>query len=293
MGVYSHDNRQPSTAFAKWLNEHVSNCAAQDLDVESHTITDAMLAPYKSLIVLDVGHNITDYNILNTYKDTDPKWFNSCWAPFSMKATARQFTAAEGESIRKWVMNGGGILVTNGYDDTLRNQANFNAILHPLGLTTFSPSCGLTYPCSTAYWQQDEYGNNGNYGGVKFTTFTFSYPFIVPGMTAWFLSGYWPMAGWNNADTTHDFTKSIAAPVPGASYIAWANHYPGNSGGPVAPHNIPRPYNIGVAGTYYDGRVIAVADDFLTYDSTMLDTTYKDSLYAFWNYALKWIGQCP
>jgi hypothetical protein len=294
MGVYSHDNRQPSRAFSKWLNEHVSDCAAQDLDVENNVITDAMLAPYKSIIVLDVGHNLADYDVLNAYKDTDPKWFSSCWGPFSLSATARRFSAAEGEAIRKWVSNGGGLLVTNGYDDTLRNQANFNTVVHPLGLTYFSPSCGLTYPCpAVAYWQQDEYGNNANYGGVKFTTFSFAFPFSVPGMTAWFLSGYWPIAGWNEADTTHDFKKSIAAPVPGASYIAWANHYPGNSGGPVAPHNIPRPYNIGVAGTYYSGRVVAVADDFLTYDSTMLDNTYKASLYAFWNYALKWIGQCP
>jgi hypothetical protein len=64
----------------------------------------------------------------------------------------------------------------------------------------------------------------------------------------------------------------------------------------AAHNNGTQPYNVGVAGmgpSLGSGRVVAIADEWLTYDYSLAQAQYSPSARAFWDYTVKWLGQCP
>jgi hypothetical protein len=256
MGVYG---LQKATNFAKWLADHSSNCMTQDLNIETTAITDALLAPYKVILVLDVGH--TRQNYADYWNQLSTDWWGA-WNNFSKPAVPiRQFSAAEGQAVMRWVQNGGGLMVTNGYDDSLWTNGNFNTILEPLGLVYYSPPCGLDPNCGVSDWY------HSNYGVFNVTSFV-SHP-ISSGMTNFYLNGYWPISGY-------PLTSGIPTAL-GGNYMAWA---------------LESGKNVGVAGIFGSGRVVVIADEWLTFDYTMASAQYGPSALAYWNNSVAWLGNC-
>jgi hypothetical protein len=280
MGLYG---LQTSVAFSKWLADHSSKCVARDLDTEHNVITDGMLTapttpprPYDIIIVLDVGHLPQDYTYYHQMEAAGNLWAG-VMEFVNPNPKNRQFSWNEGQVIKRWVQNGGGLLVTQGYADGLNIISNFNTIVEPLGLVYYSPDCGLNANCPQQLnWQQNTYG--------VYTINAFAAHPLTAGMTTLYASGYWPISGY--PITTGSF-PTVPTPV-GTNYQVLATTGCQNCKVPNLTTNLM------VAGTVGNGRVLAYGDEWVTFDYAMTDKTYGTTATAFWNNALKWLApRCP
>jgi hypothetical protein len=99
--------------FRSWPNQRAQNPVVA---LENRKLTDALLAPYQVLIVLDVAP------------------FESLSNNVAVPAH-HTFDAQEVAALERWVRAGGGLLTTSGYrHDEAREVTNVNRLLQPFGM---------------------------------------------------------------------------------------------------------------------------------------------------------------
>jgi hypothetical protein len=278
MGLYG---LEASTAFDAWLKTFSSGCYVQNLDTEHNTINDDLLAPkdvngvrhpYNVIIVLDVDHLPKDYTDFAKEKPIDV--YQAALAFCSPNPVNRKFSATEAAALKSWVQNdAGGLLVTQGYGDSLKIITNANTLVEPLGLAFYSPDCGFNYACPACpsciqaqIWRQDAYGE------YNVTTFA-SHPVTV-GMSKLYASGYWPISGYSSGNLASLGSNYKVLATSGCLNCKTANL------------NL----NFMVAGTVGAGRVLAVGDEWLTFDRNMADATNGPTAKAFWTNSIGWLS---
>jgi hypothetical protein len=268
---------ETSTQFLNWLANHSSKCVRQDLQVESNCITDQMLQPYQVVIVLDVDHLPIDYVNFANLK-AQGKVFDATLAFINPSKRNRQFNSGscsgrdEDGALLRWVQNGGGLVLTQGYGDNLNIIRNANVLAEAVGLVFSSPDCGLDPNCAVcpSCAQKTAWTQNA-YGVYDITNFT-AHP-VTQGMTNLYASGYWPISGYYSGSLVN---------LPNSVYQVIA------TGGCLNCSNTNRTLNFMVAGQVGSGHVVAVGDEWLTFDKNMNVATNAH----FWDNTMTWLIQC-
>ncbi len=116
------------TAFLTWLATRAANCTVQNLDISGNNyLTAARIAPYKTIVVLDIYHTQGDKDAFFKAKKTSSE------SP-SYPGTQRTILSSEVSAVRDWVNNGGGLMTTIGIVNTVAEMANANLLLAPFGI---------------------------------------------------------------------------------------------------------------------------------------------------------------
>jgi uncharacterized membrane protein len=270
---------EPAVNFKQWLSDHSSTCFAQDLLTETNPITPARLSSYDVIIVLDIDHLQADYDLFHKEFPIDI-W--QATVHFNKPAVQnRQFSSDEAKYVKEWVQNGGGLFMTQGYNDSLWIISNANKIVQQLGLTFYSPDCGLDkVNCFENPAWQDIYG--------ALTVSGFAAHPITVGVSTLYVSGTWPISGYPPAPAAYPPswlpapTATSLAPYQSLATITYKNHKNATVTHPVL-----------AAGPYGNGRVVAWGDEWITSDASLTDKKYGPSARNLWNNALKWLGKCP
>jgi len=244
--------------FSQWLDEHASECTVQNIDITTTTITPAVLAPFKIIIVLDLYHTQAD-------KDAWlPLWIAAKLAgQYSpdMPGTQRTLQQSEADAVLDWVRNGGGLMTTTGYKNTTDEPKNVNKFLRPhyITYTTSSSEIDLFM------------------GANMVTAFSRSTPIasvLTAGISRLQVTRAMSIKGWSG---------SAEGNLPPASN--YFSNFASRSG-----------YAMGVAlisspRTASSGRIVAWGDEWITYDDVWTDT--KQQANEFWNNVLTWLaGNC-
>jgi hypothetical protein len=240
--------------FNAWLGLHSSACTLGNIDLNLTTITPATLAPFKIIVVLDLYHTLADENAYFPYP---------CHGQYpAYVGHQRALQQREVDALVAWVQNGGGLMTTLGYTNTVDEPTSVNHILQPFGLA-YSTSPSLL---SVLWGNSLVTVSNG-----QIATSSPIASALSAGVSKLRITSSEVVVGWaNGAETT----------LPSdSSYFVNFLHASGNS---VAVATVVSPH------TSTSGRLLAVGDEWITYNDVWSDTTQQAN--AFWQNALAWLG---
>ena len=245
-----------SRDFSAWLAQHSSKCTVANIEITNTTITPALLAPFKTIIVLDLFH---------TPADKATRIANVCagkvdqWDPY-YTSTQRQLAQSEKDAVVAWVNKGGGLATTIGIQNTPEEPGNVNGFLQPFG---------LTYSTNWSYVRMNV--TPANLAASNFSTTPPIASAITAGVTSLVVNNAIPIMGWSNG---------AEIPVPSnlsylATFASWSGYALGVAV-TASPH------------TASSGRIVVWADEWITYDAVWGDSSEQAN--TFWQNTIAWLS---
>jgi Tfp pilus assembly protein PilX len=238
-----------------WLGQHSTTCATTNIDIGNTTITDALLAPFKIIVVLDLYHNVQDLPAMIAARCASP------WPP-SQVGHQRLLTQPEIDAVLRWVNNGGGLMTTTAIANTPPESVNVNSFLKPYGFAYSAQWSNLSVLPFAQLLSQSagELVNTAPNGSA-----------ILAGVSKLRVTFATALVGWSNGAET-------ALPANSSSFITFAQKsgYPLGVGAIVSPH------------TPTAGRILAWGDEWITYDEVWSDNTEQAGV--FWENVLQWLA---
>jgi hypothetical protein len=240
--------------FDAWLNLRAAPCATPNIDITTTTITDALLAPYKLILVLDLFHTPADRNAYiasQTGGPSAPNYFTT--------GTQRTLQASEATAIKNWVNNGGGLGVIMGFSNRAAESNNDNLFLRQFGVT-YSSLTNNTAPGGVYIM-----GSRDIDSGLSHTAPIASV--INNGVDKVKLVNGTAIRGWNGS-------AEVNLPANSPTFATYA----AEDG-----------WVVGIAFKTSSGRVVMWGDEWVTYNMVYGSTSWKAA--KLWTNIFDWLSQ--
>jgi hypothetical protein len=244
-----------SRDFSAWLAQRSSKCDIANIDITDTTITPALLAPFKTIIVLDLFHTPAEKTA--RIAGVCGGYIGYYW-PYP--GSQRQLQQSEVDAVTAWINAGGGLATTIGISNTSAEPANVNSFLRPFGLTYSTNSSNVAVIVSP-----------NHLAASAFSTAPPIASAITAGVTSLVVDDAISIMGWSNGSEI---------PVPSnlsylATFASWSNYVLGVAV-TASPH------------TASSGRIVVWADEWITYDAVWGDSSQQAN--KFWENTVAWLS---
>jgi hypothetical protein len=251
------NNKLPTgTLMQTWLSKHTSNCTIKEFDIEDpasqiNTDPEAAIAPFKIILLRDIRHTKAERRARMV------KMCNNNWTDPYPGSTPGPFRNSLATALVEWVKDGGGLITTLGYENTAGETGPVNKVLKPMGIAYSELSSEVKLLPSGA--------NFLTTGGGSFLTHPPIASVLNAGVNALQGTGVCGIVGWNGASE-----------VP--LYQSWSPYNRLTTGQykeaddfsvfmKIVEGSPAKPHAVGVAMEFHSGRVIALGDEWITYDT--------------------------
>jgi hypothetical protein len=241
---------------ANWLSKHTSDCTIKQFDIEdasSQINTDpaTALAPFKIVLLLDVRHTLAERRA-RIVKMCANNWTD----PYPSSAT-NLFKNSLATALVNWVKAGGGLITTLGYENTVGETGPVNKVLKPLGIMYSEASTEV----KLLPWGE----NFLTSAGGNFLTHTPIASVLTAGVNSLQGTGQCGIRGWNGSSEVNLYqTTSPYNRITTGQYKEsgdFSVFMKAMDGTPATPHAVA------VAMKVNSGRVIALGDEWISYDT--------------------------
>jgi hypothetical protein len=245
------------TIMETWLGKHTSDCTIKKFDIEDpndpiNVDPAAALSKFSIVLLRDIRHTIAERTARIT-KMCAP--YND-WTAAYPGNTPGLFKNSIATALVSWVKAGGGLITTLGYENTAGETGPVNKVLRPLGIAYSE----LSTEVRLLPWGANYLTTTGG----NFLTNPPIASILTSGVYSLQGTGQCGIVGWNGT-----------AEVP--LYQSWAPYNRLTSGSYAESGSFSvflttkdggtTPHAVGVAMKVNSGRVIALGDEWITYDA--------------------------